>query len=99
MSDSRGRCRLVCDGRHRLCRRCRNRNQDRTAGGSCREGPGAASSYIYERGHYGWDGQQYVWSEGRFIQERPGHVYKPYAFECRGEVYYYRPGFWDDNQK
>jgi hypothetical protein len=38
-----------------------------------------------------WDGRQYVWNEGQFIQERPGHKYTPYAFERRGEVWYYRP--------
>ena len=61
--------------------------------------PPARPGYIYERGHYHWDGRQYVWNEGQFIQERPGHKYTPYAFERRGEVWYYRPGFWDDNQK
>jgi len=43
-----------------------------------------------------YDGKNYVWNEGRFIREREGHVYTPYALERRGEKYYFRPGFWDD---
>jgi hypothetical protein len=61
--------------------------------------PAPRPGFIYEKGHYAWDGRQYVWTEGRFIKEREGHKYTPYAFEKRGEVWYYRPGFWDDNQK
>jgi len=54
--------------------------------------------YIYERGHYDWDGNRYVWNEGRFIQKREGHVYTPYALEHRGDRWYYRRGHWDDDR-
>src|SRR5262245_839458 len=30
--------------------------------------PAPREGYIYERGHYGWDGNRYVWVEGQFIQ-------------------------------
>ena len=61
--------------------------------------PAPREGYIYERGHYKYDGRQYVWTEGQFIKHREGHVYTPYALERRGDTWYYRPGFWDDNQK
>ena len=59
--------------------------------------PAPREGYIYERGHYVYDGQQYVWNEGKFIRHREGHVYTPYALEHRGEKYYFRPGHWDDD--
>jgi WXXGXW repeat (2 copies) len=59
--------------------------------------PEPRPGYIYERGHYTWDGHAYVWSEGRYIEERPGHVYVQPMIEHRGEHYYYRSGHWDDD--
>ena len=59
--------------------------------------PAPHPGYIYERGHYTWDGRAYVWSEGRFIEERPGHIYAPPVVEHRGEHYYFRSGHWDDD--
>ncbi len=59
--------------------------------------PEPRPGYIYERGHYAWDGHAYVWSEGRYIEERPGHVYTQPMIKHRGEHYYYRSGRWDDD--
>ena len=59
--------------------------------------PDPREGYVYERGHYGWDGHAYVWSEGRYIEERRGHVYVQPSVEHRGERYYYRSGHWDDD--
>jgi len=53
--------------------------------------------FIYERPHYTWDGRAYVWSEGRYIEERQGHVYVQPSVEPRGERYYFRSGHWDDD--
>jgi hypothetical protein len=58
--------------------------------------PAPRTGYIYEPGHYAYDGEKYEWKQGTFIEERPGHVYTPYAFERRGDKYYLRPGHWDD---
>jgi hypothetical protein len=59
--------------------------------------PEPRKGFVYERGHYEYDGHAYQWKEGRFLQERQGHVYTPYALEHRGDKYYYRPGHWDDD--
>ena len=55
------------------------------------------AGYIYERPHYRWDGHAYVWSEGRYIEERRGHVYVQPEIAHRGEHYYFRSGHWDDD--
>jgi hypothetical protein len=60
--------------------------------------PAPREGFIYERGHYDWDNNRYVWREGRFIHKREGHVYTPYALEHRGERWYYHRGHWDDDQ-
>jgi hypothetical protein len=59
--------------------------------------PPVREGYVYEQGHYGWDGQQYVWIGGQFILDRPGHVYQPYVIEQRGERWHFRAGHWDDD--
>jgi len=59
--------------------------------------PAPRTGYIYERPHYRWDGHAYVWSEGRYIEERPGHIYVQPQIEHRGERYYFRSGHWDDD--
>ena len=59
--------------------------------------PAPRPGYIYERGHYVVEGDKYVWVEGRFIQERPGHRYEVYALERHGDKWVYRSGHWDDD--
>ena len=57
--------------------------------------PAPRPGFIYEKGHYVYDGEKYVWQEGKFFQERKGEKYVPYVFEKRGETYFYRPGYWE----
>jgi hypothetical protein len=57
----------------------------------------ARPGFIYERPHYGWDGRTYVWTDGRFIEERRGHAYVQPMIEHRGEHWYFRSGHWDDD--
>jgi hypothetical protein len=59
--------------------------------------PPPREGYIYERGHYDWDGDHYVWREGRFIEKREGHEWHPSVVERRGEHWHYRAGHWDDD--
>jgi len=59
--------------------------------------PAPRKGFVYERGHYEYNGQAHEWKEGRFIREREGHVYTPYALEHRGDKYYFRRGHWDDD--
>ena len=59
--------------------------------------PEARPGYVYERPHYRWDGHTYVWSEGRYIRERPGHRYEQPLVVHRGDHWYFRAGHWDDD--
>lgn len=60
--------------------------------------PAPREGYVYEPGHFTWDGTQWLWTEGHYIEQRPGYLWRPYVFERRGETYFYRPGFWDDSK-
>ena len=57
--------------------------------------PAPRPGFIYEKGHYVYEGDKYVWHEGQFLKEREGEKYVPYVFEKRGDTYYYRSGYWE----
>ncbi len=59
--------------------------------------PAPRQGFVYERPHYDWDGHAYVWREGRYIEERPGHVYVQPRIEHRGEHWFSHRGHWDDD--
>ena len=59
--------------------------------------PAPREGYVYERPHYDWDGRAYEWTEGRYIEERPGHKYVQPKVEHRGEHFYFSKGHWDDD--
>ena len=58
--------------------------------------PAPRTGFVYEPGHYVYDGEKYLWQEGKFFQEREGQRYVPHAFEKRGDLYYFRPGYWEN---
>ena len=58
--------------------------------------PAVREGFIYEPGHYGWDGQRYVWVEGQYVPNREGHQWRHYTLEQRGDKWHYRVGHWDD---
>jgi hypothetical protein len=53
--------------------------------------------FVYEPGHYGWDGQRYVWVEQQYVPNREGHHWRHYTLEQRGDRWHYRAGHWDDD--
>ena len=59
--------------------------------------PAPRTGYLYEPGHYVWNGTQWVWAEGQFIRNREGHVWRPHVVERRGDTFYFRAGHWDDD--
>ena len=59
--------------------------------------PEVRQGFIYEPGHYGWDGQRYVWIEGEYIPNREGHRWEHYTLERHGDRWHYRGGHWDDD--
>jgi hypothetical protein len=58
--------------------------------------PAPREGYVYDRGHYEWDGQQYQWREGRYIERREGHEWRPSVIEHHGDKWRFRAGHWDD---
>ena len=60
--------------------------------------PAPRTGYIYEPGHYNWDGQKYQWQDSRYIEARPGRTYTPTTVEKKGDVWIYKKGGWDDGK-
>ena len=60
--------------------------------------PAPRAGFIYEPGHYNWDGQKYTWQDSRFIPERQGLVYEPSTLEKRGDVWIYKEGGWQEKK-
>jgi hypothetical protein len=58
--------------------------------------PAPREGYVYERGHYVWNGSAHVCTDGQFIARREGHEWRPSVLERRGERWHYRGGHWDD---
>ncbi|HEX9275615.1 MAG TPA: hypothetical protein VGA51_04350 [Casimicrobiaceae bacterium] len=58
--------------------------------------PAPREGYVYEPGHYAWNGSAYVWVDSQFIRSREGREWRPYVLERRGERWHYRAGHWDD---
>jgi len=59
--------------------------------------PAPRDGYIYEPGHYVYDGHAYVWHDGEYIRNREGHQYVPSEVQRHGEKWHYRGGYWDDD--
>ena len=59
--------------------------------------PEVRQGFIYEPGHFGWDGERYVWVDGQQIAVREGHRWTPYVLERHGDKWHYRSGHWDDD--
>ena len=59
--------------------------------------PAPREGYLYEPGHYEWNGAEYVWIQGQFIRDREGHEWHPYVLEHRGDRWHFRGGHWDDD--
>ena len=59
--------------------------------------PPEREGFVYEPGHYGWDGQRYVWVEQQYIPNREGHHWRHYTLEKHGDRWHYRAGHWDDD--
>jgi hypothetical protein len=59
--------------------------------------PAPREGYVYEPGHYTWNGSAYVWVDGQFIRNRDGHEWRAYVLEPRGDKWHFRAGHWDDD--
>jgi hypothetical protein len=55
--------------------------------------PPAPDAY-WVQGNWRWNGYQYVWIAGRWVQARPGEVLAPAHWENDGVRWVYHPEYW-----
>ena len=53
-----------------------------------------APGYVWAPGYYAWNGYQYIWVTGRWIEPRPGFVWVPDRWEHRGPYWHRVDGHW-----
>jgi len=58
--------------------------------------PPPREGYVYEPGHWRYEGNTYVWRNGEYIRYREGHRWVPRRWEHEGEHWRFRAGHWDD---
>lgn len=57
--------------------------------------PGPVERFVWDPGHWAWDGRGYRWSPGHWIERRtPGAVWEPAHWAQRGEGWVFVPGRW-----
>ena len=49
---------------------------------------------VWVQGHWQWNGAQYIWVQGSWLQPRAGAVYVQPRWERRGRGYVYVQGTW-----
>ena len=56
--------------------------------------PAPRYGQIWVPGHWEWQGQRHVWTQGYFMRERPGYVYHQPQWSQHGDRWGYRGGGW-----
>jgi hypothetical protein len=49
---------------------------------------------VWIRGHWHWNGGQWIWRPGHYETRRVGYRWVPAHYESRGGAYYYVQGHW-----
>jgi hypothetical protein len=57
--------------------------------------PAARVGYVWAPGYWNWSGHEHVWTNGRYIRERPGHHWVGDNWEQRGTRWHHEGGHWD----
>jgi len=61
--------------------------------------PAPYQGAVWVQGHWQWNGAQYIWMDGTYIQPRVGHVYVQPRWQRRGTGYVYVQGNWRPHQR
>jgi hypothetical protein len=57
--------------------------------------PGPPSAYVWDRGHWHWNGNRYVWSPGHYVRAvRPGARWVPGHWARRDGRWFWIDGHW-----
>ena len=59
------------------------------------EAPGPRERFIWDPGHYEWDGYDYHWSPGHWIERRAGH-WVPAEWVETSRGWRFLPGHWQN---
>ena len=59
------------------------------------EAPGPRERFIWDPGHYEWDGYDYHWSPGHWIERRAGH-WVPAEWVETSRGWRFRPDHWQN---
>ncbi len=57
--------------------------------------PPARPGYVWAPGHHEWRGNQYVWVQGQWLQERPGYAYQGHRWVQRNGQWQLVGGNWE----
>ena len=56
--------------------------------------PPPRAGYVWDAGHWNWEGGRYVWAGGRWEAERIGHRWMPGEWIREGGQYRWVPAHW-----
>ncbi|MHA3735762.1 YXWGXW repeat-containing protein [Pseudomonas sp. Eth.TT006] len=56
--------------------------------------PGPRPGYVWDQGHWRWEGRGYVWLPGHWQPVRYGAHWKPGHWQARGPNWYWIEGHW-----
>src|ERR1041384_4392978 len=57
--------------------------------------PPPRSGYTWAPGYWQWQNERHVWSQGHWIQSRPGNYWVADRWDARDGRHYYEPGHWN----
>jgi WXXGXW repeat (2 copies) len=57
--------------------------------------PAPRHGYVWEPGHWQWNGHRHVWVAGHWIRERPGYAYYAPRWVERNGRWHYQTSRWD----
>lgn len=57
--------------------------------------PHAKRGYVWQPGHWVWQGNRHAWMDGQWLRARQGYVYLPTAWVERDGRYHYRESRWE----
>lgn len=56
--------------------------------------PGPRPGYVWDQGHWRWEGRGYVWMPGHWQPMRHGAHWRPGHWQARGPNWYWVEGHW-----
>ena len=61
--------------------------------------PAPRSGYAWAPGYWQWENQRHVWTQGRWIEARPGSYWVADRWEAQDKRHHFEPGHWKEGGK